>query len=182
MRSSDYGSTWTNVVGLGVNNWIQVAPSSDGIHVAAIPYSGKGIYISSDYGSNWALSVVIASELLENNWYGLASSSSGQQLVTTVKTSNDTGSNDIETYDIYRSVDYGATWIKCNITTRGGEWGTTGLASSASGKQLVAAAKSDFLYLSTDYGVTWSALSSSVPNTFPASQVRNLIIFFIFLK
>ena len=182
MRSSDYGSTWTNVIGLGVNNWIQVATSSDGLHVAAIPYSGKGIYISSDYGTNWALSVVIASEILENIWYGLASSSTGQQLVTTVKTSNDTGSNTIETYDIYRSIDYGDTWIKCNITTRGGEWGTTGLASSANGKQLVAAAISEFLYLSTDYGVTWSALSSSVPNTSPPTLVRILIIIYLFFK
>ena len=165
MSSSDYGSTWTNVIGLGVNNWIQVATSSDGLHVAAIPFSGKGIYISNDYGTNWALSVVIAPETLENNWYGLAMSSTGQQLVTTVKTSNYTDSDVIETYDIYRSTDFGATWIKCNITTRGGEWGITGLASSASGKQLVAAARKDFLYLSTDYGVTWAALPNSVPNT-----------------
>jgi hypothetical protein len=172
-RSTDYGVTWTAVE---TNRaWNGISISSDGQYQTAV-VSGGQIYRSIDYGITWSA--------VESNrfWDGIAMSSSGQYqtaISNNVYRSIDYGvtwtsisvsgpfqkismssSGQYQTLTtqgstIVRSTNYGITW-----TTMTGLSSVGLISVSGSGQYQIA---SGFgiagIYLSSDYGITWTLKS-----------------------
>jgi photosystem II stability/assembly factor-like uncharacterized protein len=138
--STDYGNTW--VAKDSNRNWMGVAMSHDGTIQTAVVYGGQ-VYVSTDSGNTW-----VAKDF-SRNWSGVAMSSSGARQTAVV-----TGGG-----RIYTSVDYGNTWTQ---RSTGKDW--VDVAMSADGRLQLAIASRfapDYVYMSTDYGVTWFAEFSS---------------------
>jgi photosystem II stability/assembly factor-like uncharacterized protein len=118
-------------------NWYAIAPSVDGMKLAAIATNGR-IYTSTDSGVTWT------ARDSSRNWLSIASSADGTKLVSVV------GSG-----QIYTSTDSGVTWTARDSNR---EWQV--VASSADGTKLVATVQNGRIYTSTDSGVTWTARDS----------------------
>ena len=124
--SSTYGNSWSLISGLlndgsqagpsglpGNNAFSSIALSSTGQYQATVIYSNF-IYISANYGNNWKA-------VTENGlpYLGISISSSGQY-ITAVTSSISLNSNGSTTFigstrgSIYRSSNYGETWINTN--------------------------------------------------------------------
>jgi hypothetical protein len=118
------------------------ASSADGARVTALLYGSAPIFISSDNGVTWSTN---------NNspltfWSGVASSGDGNRLAAAG-----------QTVGVWISADAGVTWsqaLASNVTT---------VASSVNGRKLLAAGANK-LYLSTDFGATWSSQDTANPD------------------
>jgi photosystem II stability/assembly factor-like uncharacterized protein len=121
--SRDYGDTWTksNLQNDDVfddRNWEGVAMSSTGQYQTAID-SGGEIYISSDYGTNWAY--VSQSAVIDKLWQAVCMTATGQFQVVIEKQGS-----------AYVSTDYGQTWSRSTeIIIDGRNWQS--IAMSANG-------------------------------------------------
>jgi photosystem II stability/assembly factor-like uncharacterized protein len=144
---ANFDANWTPDLGAGVGTWKAVASSADGQKLVAGGYNAN-IYTSTDAGVTWT------ARDSSRSWNSIASSADGVHLVATASTGS--------TGNIYTSVDSGATWVlQPNAGTPANGW--AGVASSADGSKLVAAAFGEYLYTSTDSGVTWTQHSGG-PN------------------
>ncbi len=127
--------------------WLKTASSADGTRLAAATNGGY-LYTSADEGATWT------ARATQEPWQGIASSADGTKLAACVYGGY-----------VYTSADYGASWTEHIIAGEEGEgepdpytekyW--TDVASSADGARLVACAWADYLYISTDFGATWTA-------------------------
>jgi len=131
--SDDSGVTWTDQAGSGPRTWWWVACDLTCTNVAAVETYGY-IYTSTDSGVSWT------GRAVPRPWLRIASSSDGTKLAAT------------DFCRIWTSDDSGVTWI-----ARDSDRGWIGIASSVDGTRLIAAANGDFVYLSIDSGVTWTA-------------------------
>jgi hypothetical protein len=117
-----------------------VASSADGSHLAAtFDFSvgtNGGIYLSSNFGTNWSLAAASTNEA----WLAVASSYDGSRLAAA------------SSRGISISIDSGATW-----GLPAGPAGVAAIACSADGTRIVAAADAAGVFLSVDGGTTWSA-------------------------
>jgi hypothetical protein len=119
-----------------------LASSADGARVTAILYGTVPILTSADAGITWSTS---------NNapiayWMGVASSGNGNRLAAAG-----------QAVGVWVSADAGVTWsqsLASNVTT---------VASSADGRRLLAAGANK-IYLSTDFGSTWSSQDYANPD------------------
>ena len=128
--------------------WYDIAVSNNGANIVSVANPG-GIYISSNYGSSWH--VTSAPDL---KWRAVTSSGDGRLLTALV---------DDTTSVIFQSYDYGSTWI--DITSSTGllpsqEW--TAIACSDSGQYLAALNTNDAIYVSNNYGATWTETTISI--------------------
>ena len=122
-------------------SWWAIASSADGMKLVACAY-GNFLFTSPDGGTNW-IPRWPGVNPNTHNWIGVASSANGNLL-----TAIEYGGNN----HIYSSSDSGATW-----TERTGVSATwAGVACSADGSRIYAAAASGSLYASIDYGASWS--------------------------
>ena len=138
-RSTDYGVSWSQPASPPACT--SVAISADGQKMVAVKTSGR-IHTSTDAGVTW-----VARDTTRS-WLRVASSSDGTRLVATAFNQG-----------IFTSNDSGQTWTAREI---GKAWGD--VASSADGSRLIATRASsgaDMLYLSDDFGVTWT--TNSIP-------------------
>jgi len=113
--------------------------SSDGKVQTAVANGGY-IWVSSDYGANWAQK---GSSL---NWYSVAMSSDGK-----VQTAVANGGY------IWVSSDYGATWAQ-----KGSSLNWYSVAMSSDGKVQTAVVDGGYIWVSSDYGATWAQKGSSL--------------------
>ena len=127
----------------GNHSWRSISSSSDGSKIFAVVGNGY-IYKSSDGGSTW-VSLPAAGA---RNWSSIASSADGVKLVAGVSGGL-----------IYTSIDGGSTWVTQNNS---GVKDWKDIASSSDGTKLVGIA--DYLYISSDSGVTWSQQTSTGSN------------------
>lgn len=139
--SADYGETWTQ---RGPSRtWASVTSSADGTKLAAVAENDY-IYVSTDSGVTWT------QRGLNKPWRAVASSADGTRLIA------------LGDYTSYRSTDSGATWDYLRFSVQGNPtysyylqyWQS--VACSADGKRWIAGSSWDDLYLSSDYGYTWS--------------------------
>jgi photosystem II stability/assembly factor-like uncharacterized protein len=152
-KSTDTGATWTQLS--TPNNtlaWASIKCNYNGTIVFAAQTNGS-LYLSGDGGTSWTQQ----SGAGVRNWAALYLSDDGQVLVATVNSGN-----------IWVSVNGGGFWTP-RATSR--LWQV--LTGTSDGGLLLAAASSPgpgvaSLYLSTDYGTTWTATA--------ASQVTNASI------
>jgi hypothetical protein len=129
--------------------WTGLAASADGIKLAASGISPWVIYTSTNSGSTWTLT-----SAPNEKWYSIASSADGTKLVAVANA--DTSSQPAGV--IATSTNSGATWRTTNEPAV--YWRS--VASSADGSLLVAAGQPG-LYISTNFGLTWT-LTSAPPN------------------
>jgi hypothetical protein len=140
--SNNYGTVWTPTA--ISKNWQAVAMSASGQYQTAVINNGL-LYISSNYGVTWT-STATTRNLASRSNVGLRSISNGgsvwwcewihlyfQQLRCDV--------------DIHRHISGVQTW--------------RGVAVSASGQYQTAGAYNGFLYISSNYGVTWTSTAAS---------------------
>jgi hypothetical protein len=130
--STNAGASWSTQ---SVGSVRMLASSADGARVTALLYGSAPIMTSPDVGVTWSTN---------NNspltfWGGLASSGDGNRLAAA-------GAN----VGVWLSADAGVSWslaLASNVTT---------VASSVDGRTLMAA-QAHVVYVSTDFGATWSS-------------------------
>ncbi len=147
--STNSGTDWTRETnGLAGAGFDYIACSADGNKLIAAeggPQNGQ-LYTSSNSGANW----MQASNAPVANWYSVASSANGNQLLAC----SYSGGN------VYISTNAGLNWTQTRLPTN--DWNS--VASSADGTKLVALANSGSatvgagtggIWTSTDSGITW---------------------------
>eukprot|EP01041_Mallomonas_annulata_P002535 gene2535-4943_t len=161
--SSDYGVTWVASTSSLTDwsrsyGWISIASSSSGQYLFAA--SGFGyVYNSSDYGSTWEPTAFVN----QISWNSICSDSSGQYLGLV--------SNGI----VYTSSDYGNNWSEHYVGTERSGVTYLAITSDSSGRRLavvdgggrnrqseVLSYNGGLIYLSSDYGVSWSQSNAPV--------------------
>ncbi|HRY36901.1 MAG TPA: hypothetical protein P5230_03445, partial [Candidatus Magasanikbacteria bacterium] len=182
--SSDYGYSWTTTTpGWG---YTKTAMSSDGKY-QTITGLGNQIRVSSDYGKTWSIgrgafagchsSISMSSDgkyqlatcngsIVRSFNYGISGSWSESNAFgsTDSAVSSDGKYQILAEMDgpIRVSSDYGITWT---TSTSAGENAWSAVSISANGKYQTAVVGSatdwDYIYISSDYGNTWSAKGKS---------------------
>jgi len=193
-KSADTGKTWTRVTGLGAKVWNNfagaVSASADGQKVWATTCATQCtdyVYHSTDGGTTWASSTALGASLW---WWKIASSANGNNLILqtmgATMVSSDAGVTWKTTLDgvgkgtvaispdgstmvslnnpdgdgsINVSTDAGATWNK--VTSISGK--ATSAAVGSNGVMYVGI-NDTYIYKSTNYGATWTALTSAGMN------------------
>jgi len=147
--STNSGFDWV-AASVPSNNWSSVVSSADGATLAAAA-NDDGIYFSTNSGLDWT-----ESDAPITNWNSIASSADGVKMAAV----NGDGK-------IWISADSGMTWFfATNEPSNGRAPSLTGIASSADGTKLAALSvvvilpsgrqSGNFLFLSTDSGITWT--------------------------
>ncbi len=142
--STNTGATWaTSTTALGGKNYVAVAMSQDGTKLATVVHSGF-IYTSTDSGSTWATSTSAGS----NVWDGVAISSDGLKLYAVAG----------DGLGVRVSTNGGSTWSISSVGTSIGEH----IVASPDGSKVLVVpfGSTDYPYISTDSGATWTAQNS----------------------
>jgi hypothetical protein len=168
--STNSGLAWTNrTAGTAASgmNWTAVASDASGANLVAvstpegvyladggIAETGGGIWTSTDSGAHWTNRTAGTSASTEN-WYSVASDSTGAHLVAVTEA------------DVWTSTNSGATWTNETTGTAASGQAWSAVASDASGTHLVAVSKAvsgngptgvagGDLWTSADSGATWT--------------------------
>jgi hypothetical protein len=151
--SLDTGVSWTqHSESIGATSWYSCKISRDGSFFIIIRSDGT-VYTSTDLGTTWnnVSNIIITDSYLPTS-DAIAISITGNHIYLLINKS-----------ELLTSTDYGATWNQLTGFPAK-EW--QGIACSADGSKLVACASSgivspdsgDYIYYSTDYGVTWTII------------------------
>lgn len=136
--------TWEVVISEDLT-WSAVASDTTGQYLVACA-AYDGIYLTTDGGLSWtASSVTVTTDFY---WVSVASSSDGSIVAASA----------LDDGYVIVSSDYGSTW---NQNSGEGEW--ISVAISGSGSLIAAAEYYGGIYLSIDYGVTWSITAAPEP-------------------
>ncbi len=141
--STDYGATWTQ---RGTSRvWESVTSSADGTKLTAVAENDY-IYVSTDSGVTWSQRGLI------KPWQAVATSADGTRLVALG-----------DDWTSYNSVDSGATWGNFSFLIQGNPNGSypgvinwLSVACSDDGKRWIAGLGWGDIYLSSDYGYSWT--------------------------
>src|SRR5207247_2066439 len=149
--STDSGVTWTqHATPPHPITTIDMASSSDGTVLVAVPDLADYLFVSTDSGTTWARAFAVG------YWRSAACSSDGSKIVAGLNFSGP-GSGGFTSY-ICTSADSGLTWVaQPNAPTNS----IRSLASSADGNRLIAGT-SGLIYISTNSGVNWTAQVNGV--------------------
>jgi hypothetical protein len=141
--STDGGGSWKKH-DLGIGRWWGASISNDGRRMIAS--SNVGVYISYNGGDTWD-----KVNLPEGNWTRVTSSADGTRLAVV--------DYNVNGY-LYTSNDSGMTWTqRINSGDPSTQWQS--LASSADGKVILAGTNLvGKMYISRDYGSTWSVVNA----------------------
>jgi hypothetical protein len=145
--SSDFGLSWVQSAGGGINEWYALAASSSGQYAVSggcMVGATTIMYYSFDFGHTWLQS----GSPSPSCWSSAAISSSGQYVLA----------GPYSGY-LHRSEDYGVTYMKCFSVSS--IW--KALAMDSSGQYVVAGADAGLMYHSSDFGNNWvvSTLATS---------------------
>ncbi|HVM46426.1 MAG TPA: hypothetical protein VMU04_00290 [Candidatus Acidoferrum sp.] len=146
--SADGGATWTSLPGGQPDAYL--CESADGSRLALAAPAGGGIYLSTDFGTNFT--EVFTNSLI---WSGMTCSSDASHFAAVANTGG-----------IYASLSYGSNWFQ-SATAPVTNW--TGLASSTDGSHLVAVALGGAIYLSSDFGSNWTPSAGAPTNSWTAA-------------
>ena len=177
--SANYGFTWTINSSVTTKYWTQIAMSANGQYQTATVYGGN-IWINTNYGrGNWtdtggnyntlpidpySQSTVLSTQY----WVSVAMSANGQYqtAITNAKINN------VYSGDLYRSTNYGNSWSLMSSITGGTQIGPNGLqgndaysgiAISSTGQYQVTCVYKKYIFLSNNFGKTWSKMGQDPP-------------------
>lgn len=153
--SSDYGSTWTETYTI-TNTDIFVCLSLSGRYQTIIS-QGDALYRSVNFGISWTRydneNSDIYNSIISFPSAGISMSYDGRYQTLVCE-------------NIYRSTDYGGTWITTNvITDANGYWDDHnwyGIDMSSDGKFQAAIEVIGEIYLSSDYGLNWIKIDQPI--------------------
>ena len=154
--SIDYGNTWRAINVGATINWNSAAISATGQYIAVsngnAPYTGGGsVVISNDYGQSFT-----------NNLNPSGSSKSGYIAISATGQYQTWVSNGV---GIYNSSNYGVTW---RLSSTGGNdnsnWQNIAISSSGQYQVAVSGQNPGSVFLSNDYGLTFTLLSNPPTN------------------
>lgn len=149
--SSNGGETWKESTSVAMlqNQWTSVVSDRAGQYLTATS-ADNGMFVSFDFGDNWIKAST--SEGLRK-WRDVSTDFTGQFLAAISEDDND---------QIYRSEDFGLTWIAMPIENKGESEHRTwqAVASDRHGAFLAALTKDGVLYTSTNYGSTWNLITT----------------------
>ena len=155
--SADAGATWTERTVLGDAPWSSIASSADGTKLAAVGV-GTQIWTSGDSGMTWVAGAT------SRSWDSVTMSADGSRIAAATLETN-AGSGDGRIYTLAQAP--GAAFGDGTWTERGEVQMWRSIASSADGKNLVAAAHrvgatsaQPGVFTSDNYGVTWTPRST----------------------
>lgn len=164
--STTYGSTWsqTTLPSTSAFSWNFGSISSTGQYMLAA--STTGLFLSIDFGSTWNMITSLSTSL---SYYGTSMSSTGQYMLATVN----------GTTGVYLSSNFGANNISpygspgWTLTTLSTSFSYLSSAMSSDGQYMLAAqyTPAGSLFLSTNFGVTWSQRTVGVPTNVQWYQV-----------
>jgi photosystem II stability/assembly factor-like uncharacterized protein len=126
-------------------SWASIATSADGSKLAAVDNSGGGIWISTNFGTNWSQTSA-PSDIAQ--WQSIASSSDGTRLAAVDNAGN----------GIWVSRDSGTTWTQTPAPTDP-SWNS--IAASTDGARLAAVDDTGGIWTSPDGGKDWTETSAS---------------------
>ena len=174
--SSNYGTTWTENTSAGSRNWNSIAISSNGQFITAI--AGGDIYISINSGVNWTYTYKPFGRqytsvcMSDNGQYQLVGGSNINPHVSynygyswtpilyvynwfVVGMSADGKYQFADSYEsgLFYSVDYGANW---NIMAEYPTGGVLKSISVSSTGQYVTVAEDSQIYISSNFGASWT--------------------------
>jgi len=150
-RSSNYGSTWSQVSISGY--WLKISSSDNGQYVIAIDYTGY-VYLSFNYGVSFTQITSIGLSGIASWNDGALSNDGRYQMIVGNNYDGNEGSA------IYKSSDFGVNWT---LVDSSGYWNYTSCAMNATGDIWlvgIAVAGTSGVRRSTDYGSTWAPVYS----------------------
>jgi photosystem II stability/assembly factor-like uncharacterized protein len=199
MRSTDGGSTWTQIVN-GIDrpkpNWVAVAPSNPQIMYLTAP--GAGVYRSLDQGLSWVrtptpvearnIAQLAVSPLSPNVAFaagvsaGLFRTTDGGNSWTAVGTFGRVTTVVFSTGHVvvgdasgavYKSKDYGSTWVQATGTVTGEAiTAAAALAPPATGGGVFVGTLGGRLFRSIDRGATFVEVGSGMPD----EQITGIVL------
>jgi hypothetical protein len=143
---SGFGANWTLPITTSMTsvNATNIAMSSSGQYQTTI--SGNNLYYSCNYGNNWTTVVVTPG----GAFIDICLSGNGQYQYANSSSYPSAGYG-----NICISNNFGVTWsITNSIQTK--TW--TSISCSQSGQYIVGTAYNDYIYLSSDYGISWASI------------------------
>ena len=129
----------------GISSWRSVAMSSSGQYQTA--GGSNGIYISSNYGVNWSLVPSANGPPTDGVWFCVSLSSSGQYQSAIRNLNNQ--------LKIYVSNNFGVTWTDAKTFPTAYQ---SSISVSSTGQYQTANAEGEYIWRSSDYGVTWTGV------------------------
>jgi hypothetical protein len=151
--SSSY--VWTAPTSGSGYHLANLAASDDGTKMVSAT-TGSTVYTSTDSGTTWTPHTITGST---HSWVGITASSDGTHLA--MADYSDGATAGVKGY-LYTSTDSGATWTQ---QTGPGKQNWESIAASANGSKIIVSDSIDnsggtpaegYIYISTDYGVTWT--------------------------
>ncbi len=164
---SNSGNYWEDT-GSVSSAWFDVASSADGLKLVGVIYDYY-IYTSSDGGETWTTRLYD----LNRSWVAVAISADGSKLAAVQYSGN-----------IFTSTDGGVNWTE-QTNSGARAWSSVSISSDGltivataggDGLCLIACNTNDYIYVSTDGGVNWTARSDSTPWIDVASSANGQIL------
>lgn len=149
--SADYGSSWTRSTSTSAIGWTSIGIDYNGTYAHATSYDQNtgGIYRSVNYGQTW-------SKVYSGNFFDVANDDTGQYWIAT------------DSLYLYQSSDYGVSWAKNQYIPITNTFTYGGIAMNGDGSVWTVCGYGKCVYLSRDYGRTWSAcVDTARPTTSP---------------
>jgi len=168
-HSSDFGDTWTQSSNAPSASWIGLASDASGRYLFASIRDDTtgGIYSSDDFGATWSINYAEAKlwRLMSTSGQGDRVYAAGENSKVYVGdctgTHTPTSQPSSEPTSIPTKESFDCMWIA--TTSPAKNW--RGIDTSAEGQYIsVAAADSDVIHYSHDYGATWLASNSISAN------------------
>jgi photosystem II stability/assembly factor-like uncharacterized protein len=166
--STDYGVTWSNIAPINRSYTVDIACSQTGQYLIAIVHEDL-LFISNDYGATWTAPNIYPSDPPNtgNVWSCVDISGDGSFMIAGMHSN----SYSIRS-ELWTSSDYGNTWILRTV----GSWdqhrtNCIRVACDGDGSNIVLSMSGTWsapdapgpLYLSSDYGATWTQCTTIVP-------------------
>lgn len=146
--STNGGASWQTGTIPGI--WISSDMSANAERMVAVQYGG-GLYTSTDRGASWTPVTSPDVNLAGRDYESVTISQDGLRIGAVIQNG-----------PLVLSNDGGATWTSPTIGGKAAHWWRA-IDSSADGSVIVAADQGDtVVYLSTDAGTTWTALTVMV--------------------
>ena len=153
-RSTDYGSTFSPLTNSPIAIWQCITSSATGQYLVAGQSDSLflKLYYSTNYGTDWTQ----CNGTDDCYWSSVVSSSDGSKVVA-MGTNSQTN-----VINIFTSNDYGENFTNMGLIAENIYFNQ--MACNATGQYIFVTAGQNGIYVSSDYGVTWTLTGANIAN------------------